>query len=316
MSSSNVVNFSLRQNKAIERGLVFEGVRRMLEAQGISDAVYVGFGSVWFTDFQLAHRDLAISTMVSIEADPVVFKRAQFNRPFRSVEVLEGYSSAVLPELLVRPDLAQRPWVLWLDYDKKLDEEKLDELSQLIGQLPRDSFLITTFAAKANNYSAKPDGRFGRLQSLFGSAAPATLDIETARDDIAFAAVLAECAADYLAASAYSSGNEYRPAFRMVYQDGIPMGTVGGYLPAPTSGATATALIANTAWPGFPDLPIITPPLTHKEVIALQSLLPHGGAARPCRADIQSLGFDLEDEQIASFVDHYLRFPSFVQIAR
>ena len=92
MSSTGAVNFSVRQNKAIERLLAFESLRRLLMLNDDLDYVYVGLGSVWFVDFDMAHRELSIDTMISIEADDVVFRRAEFNKPFRTVEVIHGLS--------------------------------------------------------------------------------------------------------------------------------------------------------------------------------------------------------------------------------
>lgn len=54
MRSTNVVNFSVRQNKVIERALVFDGLRRLLQHYPDTDLIYVGLGSIWFVDFDLA----------------------------------------------------------------------------------------------------------------------------------------------------------------------------------------------------------------------------------------------------------------------
>src|SRR5215469_15284764 len=98
-STTNIVNYSLRHNKCIERAIVFDGIRLILNQLSAMNAVYIGFGSAWFSDFLLAHRILGIQEMISIEADPVTYKRAVFNRPYRTLEVLEGESSDRTPEL-------------------------------------------------------------------------------------------------------------------------------------------------------------------------------------------------------------------------
>ena len=100
MSSTNYVDFSLRQNKSIERLIVFDGLRRIIDTCALEDLIYIGLGSVWFTDFILAHRNLGIETMFSIEQDDIVFKRAEFNKPYRTLEVIHGESQDVVPELL------------------------------------------------------------------------------------------------------------------------------------------------------------------------------------------------------------------------
>src|SRR3954470_6008578 len=123
MKSTNYVDFSIRQNKTIERGIVFMGLSRLRRALDGMEFVYVGLGSVWFVDFDLAHRELGIETMVSIEADDVLYERARFNKPYRTVEVVRGYSYDVIPLLLSdRADLTSHPWIVWLDYDEAMDE--------------------------------------------------------------------------------------------------------------------------------------------------------------------------------------------------
>lgn len=64
MASFDVVNYSLRPSKCIERQLVFEGVRALQMQMDLNQLVYVGFGSVWFTDFVVAHKILGVDDMV------------------------------------------------------------------------------------------------------------------------------------------------------------------------------------------------------------------------------------------------------------
>lgn len=320
-SSTDVVNYALRQNKSIERSLVFDGARTMMDKLGLSDFVYVGLGSVWFADFHLAHRHLRTQTMVSIEADPVTYARAVFNRPYRTVNVRPGLSSAVIPGLLKEPEFQGRPWMVWLDYDQSVGDSELVELADLVGSLPPDSFLLTTFSATAGRYG-KPVSRPQRLRDLFGPAAPAPLQdgqddyINLYRDE-ALAALLAECMENHLLSKALQKGRPggYTPAFRLTYRDGTPMVTVGGFLPSPARQADAAAVVADVEWGCLLSETIDTPLLTPKESMTLQEQLPV--AAGPLtRAQVQALGFDLEEAAITAFQQHYLRFPTFSQLAR
>jgi uncharacterized protein involved in exopolysaccharide biosynthesis len=100
----------------------------------------------------------------------------------------------------------------------------------------------------------------------------------------------------------------------MAYQDGTPMVTVGGFLPSPTNAAAASLVVASESWTGRQASPIITPPLTAKEVAALQAQLPR--SSQLTRKRVQGLGFDLADEQIELFERYYLKYPVFAQVAR
>src|SRR5258708_32708454 len=101
----------------MDREIGFDCLSLAMRSLQITNAVYIGFGSVWFSDFTMAHRLLGIRDMVSIERDEVVFKRAQFNRPYRTLEVMKGDSYSAIAHLLTQPSLACRPCIVWLHYD-------------------------------------------------------------------------------------------------------------------------------------------------------------------------------------------------------
>jgi hypothetical protein len=72
-------------------------------------------------------------------------------------------------------------------------------------------------------------------------------------------------------------------------------------------------LVASSDWLAHDDEPIITPPLTFKEILALQSLMPTAGSL-PTTDDVKGLGFELENDAIRSYARHYLRYPRFAQL--
>jgi hypothetical protein len=312
MSSTNVVNFSLRQNKCIERSLVFDGLSRLLPAINVGDAAYVGLGSVWFSDFQLAHRVLGIRDMVSVEEDEVTYRRATYNKPYRTLSVLHGRSDTMLPALLEEGEFAGRPWVVWLDYDKALVEDRLTELRRLVESLVPNSVLITTFSASPNAYG-RPGTRRERVLELLGDAVDGVLNDQSLDGD-ELARVLAGGALNFIKSVAIQSGRSggFVPGFSIRYRDGAPMVTVGGLLPDEASVSLAEALLKGSDWFGFVADPIAAPPLTSREIMALQAALP---ADTPLtRGDLQAWGFDLSEEALGTFSKHYLRFPSFAQV--
>jgi hypothetical protein len=314
LSSTSSVNFSIRQNKSIERLIVFNGLRKIVDTLALENMVYLGFGSVWFSDFVIAHRDLRIDTMISIESDPIIFKRAQFNRPYRTLRVVEGESDEVIPDLLTEQRYLDRPWIVWLDYDGPINEKCLDELSYLINNLPPNSALIMTCSARPHRY-AKPAKRADSLNELFGDSMGMTLDDSMVDEDVSFMNTLRQAIENFLLSTALQNARAggFVPAFNLGYQDGSPMVTVGGILPSVGNTSTAQSLTRKKHWGGRVKQPITTAPLTMKEVGALQSLLP--SRTRLTRKRVERLGFDLEEKQIESFANHYLLYPNFVQIA-
>ncbi len=313
MSSTNTVNFSLRHNKGIERSIVFEGLAQWQRTVGIKNPIYVGFGSVWFSDFAMAHRQLGVETMFSIEMDEIVALRALYNRPFRTISVVQGESQDVIADLLVREDLAGRPWIVWLDYDACLNAERLEELQNLVLSLPANSTLITTFNARGTNYGSKPVNRPDFLRRLFGDACPDDLTMDDCKDEGGLMRILAQATQDSLHSIALSGARPggFVPAFQVSYKDATPMVTVGAFLPT-VEDRPATAGLVGSGWHGIVDDVIATPPLTPREITALLAQLPN--PAGLTRDDVRSLGFDLEPHHIRSFVDHYLRYPSYVQV--
>lgn len=312
MPSFDVVNYSLRPSKSIQRQIAFEGIRKIGAALGCIKPVYVGFGSIWFTDFVLAHKILNIDDMVSIEANSVGYVRAKFNSPYATVQVKEGFSADILPVLLADESLSTRPWIIWLDYDREFTEDIGDDIRLLAEKAPEDSVLLVTFAANEMKYGQASD-RPQRMQQLFGSLVPDDLPTRACRDERIYT-TLADFGLKFMQAVAadYSRSGGFVPAFQFIYKDGAPMVTIGGVLPRKDKREAIEALVNDAQWPCRPGKPIVAPHLTIKEAMTLQSQLPR--TDKLTRELVQSLGFDLEDEHIEVFERYYRQYPAFAQI--
>ena len=55
------IDYSLRPAKHAERRMLCDVFRRLTHFQPVETYCYVGFGSVWFSDFVLFHRALGVS---------------------------------------------------------------------------------------------------------------------------------------------------------------------------------------------------------------------------------------------------------------
>ncbi|TAA23284.1 O-methyltransferase [Pseudoxanthomonas winnipegensis] len=312
MPSFDAINYSLRPSKSIQRQLVFDGAKKIQSMLSLVDMAYVGFGSIWFTDFMLAHKVLSVSRSVSIEAHEIGFARAKFNAPYATVDVVHGQSSDVLPGLMQDADLKKRPWMIWLDYDFALAESMVDDIRFVVEGAPKNSLFLITFSGLESKYG-KPADRVTRLKELLGSVVPDDLSKEACKGDqlLKTLADLTLAKMSSVALGASRPGG-FVQAFRIFYKDGTPMITIGGVLPAPNSTASISALTTSQEWSCQPQEMISAPHLTFKEAAALQSKLPALQALT--RDVVKELGFDLEDKQIAAFEQHYLRYPNFAQI--
>lgn len=119
MSSFRKINYSLRPAKHAERRMLGDVFRRLSHFELLEDYVYVGFGSVWFTDFVLYHKILGIRDMISIEEASGARERFEANRPF-NIDIVFQNSNVALPRL----DWARRQ-IVWLDYDGTLSMNML-----------------------------------------------------------------------------------------------------------------------------------------------------------------------------------------------
>ena len=312
MPSFSVVNYSLRPSKNIQRQLVFEGLRTWQERLNIKGMVYIGLGSVWFSDFIMAHRILNINDMISIECDHIGYKRALFNKPYSTVRVLEGYSHEVLPTLFRDPMINDRPWIVWLDYDKPLNETLRDDAQDIIDRSPEDSVLIVTFKGTDTSYG-RARQRPQRLRRLLGDLVPDDLT----PDDCSKAIIhdtLASLTVQFMQARAATNARPggFIPGFGLVYQDTSLMITVGGMLPSESRASSVSGLVNSTDWKCQIDSPIVAPHLTLREILALQAALPRKDGLT--RELVRRLGFDLESEKIDAFSEYYREYPFFAQV--
>lgn len=312
MSSFDSINYSLRPSKTIQRHIVFDAVRRLQGDLDLDNIVYIGLGSIWFTDFIMAHKVLGINEMFSIEASEVGFQRALFNAPYATVKVKQGYTHEVLPTLFVDPETSARPWMIWLDYDGAFDEGCAGDVRSVIENAPTNSVILVTFNGHEMSYGRAPD-RVERLRHIFGSIVPDEIPKRACRNE-RMQETLADFSLDFMQsiASDIARPGGFVPAFRLIYQDSVPMVTVGGLMPAKGAAKIARDLVASRDWIGKPLKPIIAPHLTLKEAVTLQSKLPRPD--KLSREIIQGLGFDLEEEQIEAFQTYYRQYPAFAQI--
>ena len=315
MASFDAVNYSLRPNKTIQRLLAFDALAALRGILPWQDVAYIGLGSIWFTDFVMAHKRLGIDRMISIESDPIGYRRALYNRPFRSVRVLEGMSFDVVPDFYDDPEMMRQPWIIWLDYDQPLGEDAIVELRGVIEKAPDNSVLLTTVDASGKKYGVGPEEKATSLRRLLGDVVPDRLDKEALAEPDGFAMTLAdrlEVFLDSVARSCARAGG-WVPAFRLPYRDKAAMVTVGGILASPDTLERCRALVAAPTWIARSSRVVVAPHLTLRELAVLQAQLPQ--AANLDRAAVQALGFDLGQDQIEVFQSYYKYYPAFAQIS-
>jgi hypothetical protein len=139
MASYRDINYALRPAKNIERKMLIEAFRRLSFIDDLTTYRYIGFGSTYFSDFELIHKELNITNLISIEADKGSAPRFEFNRPYSCVDIRFDFSYNILPTL--NYDTKD---IIWLDYDKSLKKYMLDDIDTIISNVQMGSmFLIS-----------------------------------------------------------------------------------------------------------------------------------------------------------------------------
>ncbi len=303
------IDYSVRPNKAAQRQLVFGALSTFAGPDGLADCEYIGFGSLWFEDFVVAHRDLGINRLTSLESSAVLAKRAAYNAPYRCIDVVSEYSTTFLREK--RWD-ARR--VLWLDYVDPPGEATRDDIGLFAERAMADSYLIITVNAKPGCVAKTPERRAEYLRGLFGDAVEHDIDPGTLADE-KYAESLARILDEYVQ---LRGRNGARPgAFLKLgcveYADGARMLTgVWAYVdPGEVGLREVERLHQRCPLLRQPVVRLQLPVLTPKERRALDRLLP-GGTVADARS---ALGFALDGEAFRRYREVYKLYPSYARVA-
>lgn len=139
MASYRDINYSIRPAKNIERKMLVEAFRRLSSIDDLKNYRYIGFGSTYFSDFELIHKELNITNLISIESDAGSAPRFKFNRPYSCVDIKFDYSYNILPAL----DYDTKD-IVWLDYDGMFDKYMLDDIDTVISNVQMGSMFLVS----------------------------------------------------------------------------------------------------------------------------------------------------------------------------
>lgn len=335
-------DYLLRTNKHIERRLVFDVLAAAAQRMGFENHWYLGFGSMWFGDFRLAHRLLGIDRLISIELKDHA-PRAKFNRPFAGVTVEPGESGEVLARLSA--EIWTKPLIAWLDYDGHLNGDVVSDIDLLLERAQPNSVVIVTVNAVRTTYRARrADGRHQRhetsvgvVESFLGSKSiapkydpqPNGAGVFVDVPEATFPQFLTEAISTYMEHKVSASAREvagtrvkFVPLYRLHHRDGADMVTVGGAVVADEVDAIsgwkqlmrARPVLANgDGGAEYCRLDLI--PVTVKEKIVLDECLPDHGDGAAFLGAARTAGLQLADDEIAKYRKFYRHFPVFVETA-
>jgi hypothetical protein len=265
--------------------------------------------------------------------------RAEFNRPYRSIEIKSGTSGDVLAGVSVAQ--WEVPSVVWLDYTSGMTADVVSDLRTLCVKLKAGSFLVVSVNAGRSSYRVNDPTELNRprkipafrtVESLLGSACladrfrtiagPSGQPEEVPEDQFQF--FLADALLSFLMHSIVASGRtagataaRFIPMFNFSHRDGAEMVTVGGVLSAPQmEDKLQEAIKGMCDWdnaagrPKHTRLDLIE--LTLKEKTTLDRLLPIVDGKEYFK-ESKDAGIALAESQIEKYRECYRHFPVFVE---
>jgi hypothetical protein len=303
------LNYSTRPNKNVERKLIAQ-LLGLLGSKGYFDVKsyqYIGFGSIWFTDFSLIHRVIGIKDMTSVEKESSREQRLRFNKPFECITlVLREYSDA----------LADLDWqkrsVVWLDYDDILKPGMFDDLKRTISKVVSGSVVLVSVNADAQQlqHVKQEDQELSEAEALRLVVGSENLpaDHEKRLGRAKFPSLVGDILDGAFKTNTTTSRAdlEFVPLLSVTYADGVPMVTYGGIFLNPADLVEFNKLPLQTLdFPvGSQQFELAVPNLTPKEKMRFDQLLPR--SEMPTSKD---LGFELRENEIKAYVKFYLHYP-------
>jgi hypothetical protein len=306
-------DYALRPNKNVERKMFFRSLKELEAAFGISAYRYAGLGSLWFVDFMLAHRELGISDMATMEREHSRAKRVEFNRPLACIKVHMEAAVDAMPKIIDEKKL-----ILWLDYDGAVSAALSGDLEIALGKMAPGSFLLVTVNGELGQLDRLDEekvqiARGQTLAEITGDAGWTERENDLNRRD--FPKIVASILLDRMRSIvlSYRPGLEFTPIWNFRYADDATMVTVGGMIGDESnrlllsrSGIFERLEYISGEQPYEIDLPV----LTVREKREFDRNL-------PCEfsVDVRKLPFELRPSEAAAYQKYYGFYPIYDEIA-
>ncbi len=274
--SGNIINYNIRTSKSVERRMVLVALSELFRKVPYNKRRYIGFGSTYFTDFRLFHKELHIDNMLTIEAEANLIKRVKFNLPLKCITILEGKSTTVLPSISWKEKLND---FIWMDYDDELNYYMLNDVEQIFSNMQGGGVYLFSCNKQLSKHTLES------FNEEFGEVAPSDLslkDFTGEGDSKLIRKMLISKIKDTVRIRNYKLSTHdqliFRPLFFFTYKDGSRMVSFGGFLDYKSNSFKLQDYnLDNYDFIFETDKPyIIDPPhITYKEAYLLNSHLPN-----------------------------------------
>lgn len=319
------INYNLRIAKSVERKMFIEVIKRLSIFHNLQQYQYIGFGSAYFNDFILYHKNFGIHDMISIEKEVDDINRFKFNKPYSCIKMKFGDSNTILPTLKWN-----KRAIVWLDYDYHLNQSVLDDINTVISKSLSGSLLIITVNANADKVETKNEKERieKRIQLLNSRINKDKIPYDVSGKQLSQDGlhkvyrdiIVNEINSCLTQRNGILSGPdkiEFNQIFNITYKDGAKMLTVGGIINTKKDHKNFDLASFNNLafYSNNSDSFSIDPPnLTFKELKFLDGNLPSNidlknGAFKNRRKNLPNL----TNEDIINYSKIYRYFPTFTE---
>lgn len=318
MSSKIPFSYELRPAKQIERKLIIETLNelRMLNYP-ISKYRYIGMPSITYYDFILFHKYLYIEDMIWFESRDIP-KRMDFNKPYDFIKIKNGNFS-----LTYKPShFTQKKCILWLDYEKTLSKEWLDDIGDITSNyLKLWSIIIVTSPVRYPDDDVTKQVKFNAKLEEFGNFLIYWPDVPNINHVssknlflIIYRAIRAKIHDSWLRRT---DNCRMLPLFNITYNDGgCEMFSAGFIIDDAEKILTAKKFFSDRNFPTFKDVDIgyniEIPTLTHKERKLMdQQKSKINRYLQRSRSLKDATGLELKNEEFVSYMRNARHYPNY-----
>jgi len=311
--------YPLRANKAVDRFMLIEAIRRLGGPSKLAQYTYFGLGGPYLEEFRLLHESFPELKMVSLERDAQTFKQQRFHQPSGPIRLRH----VDFKSFLARYDSGDKKSIFWLDYHE-LEYWQFGDFMSLLGKVSVGSLVKITLRSEPSDYIGRDEqdqekkenefrAKFGAILPRADAAPPTELE--------RFAGLLQEMV-QIAAQKALPSGTGfvYQPISSFCYKDGDGIFTLTGIVCRRSRLKSVRNRfsnwdLANLDWAG-PKL-IDVPFLSTKERLHLQKHLPCAQDAG--RRLLRVLGYRIDKDRaravakMKQYADFYRYYPHFVR---
>lgn len=166
MNSPKKLNYETRPLKFTERKMLLASLSRLINHFG-NDYQYIGFGGLAFTDFKLFHKELHINKLYSVEAGDFSEEKIRYNCPFNFIKIIKKLSTEAFLEI----DITKKS-IIWLDYDKTLNDYFFNDVVSLFSKLPQGSIYIMSCNRELKSDKTRKSYEVEEFSEEFGDYIP------------------------------------------------------------------------------------------------------------------------------------------------